>query len=64
MLFRSLAICRTVIESHGGRLWAEPREGGGTCFHFRLPLAGDTGPLMAASTVVPATASPLHSPAE
>lgn len=59
-----LAICRTVIESHGGRLWAEPRESGGTCFHFRLPLAGDTGPLMAASTPVPATASPLHSPAE
>ncbi|HEX5685424.1 MAG TPA: ATP-binding protein [Ideonella sp.] len=55
-----LAICRTVIESHGGRLWAETREGGGTCFHFRLPLAGDTGPLMAA-TVTP---SPLHSPAE
>jgi len=55
-----LAICRTVIESHGGRLWAEPREGGGTCFHFRLPLAGDTGPLMAAA----ATSSPLHSPAE
>jgi C4-dicarboxylate-specific signal transduction histidine kinase len=32
-----LAICRTVIESHGGRLWAEAREGGGACFHFRLP---------------------------
>jgi len=55
-----LAICRTVIESHGGRLWAEPREGGGTCFHFRLPLAGDTGPLMAAAAVP----SPLHTPAE
>ncbi len=55
-----LAICRTVIESHGGRLWAEPREGGGTCFHFRLPLAGDTRPVMAAATVP----SPLHTPAE
>jgi|GEM_PF-424472 len=32
-----LAICRTVIESHGGRLWAEAREGGGACFRFRLP---------------------------
>ncbi|MBT9598106.1 MAG: PAS domain-containing protein [Vitreoscilla sp.] len=34
-----LAICRTVIESHGGRLWAEARDGGGTVFHFRLPPA-------------------------
>ncbi|MFO1336783.1 MAG: ATP-binding protein [Burkholderiaceae bacterium] len=34
-----LAICRSVIESHGGRLWAEAREGGGTLFSFRLPLA-------------------------
>ncbi len=34
-----LAICRSVIESHGGRFWAEAREGGGTCFSFRLPLA-------------------------
>lgn len=32
-----LAICRTVIESHGGRLWSQPHEGGGACFCFRLP---------------------------
>ena len=32
-----LAICRTVIESHGGRLWSEPNPLGGTCFSFRLP---------------------------
>ncbi|NRF71558.1 PAS domain S-box protein [Aquincola sp. S2] len=32
-----LAICRTVIESHGGRLWAEAREGGGARLAFRLP---------------------------
>jgi len=32
-----LAICRTVIESHGGRLWAENNEDGGACFCFRLP---------------------------
>ncbi len=34
-----LAICRTVIESHGGRLWAEEHEGGGARFCFRLPCA-------------------------
>ena len=31
-----LAICRTVIESHGGRLWAETLPDGGACFRFRL----------------------------
>lgn len=31
-----LAICRTVIESHGGRLWAEAGSLGGACFKFRL----------------------------
>jgi two-component system sensor histidine kinase DctS len=34
-----LAICRTVIESHGGRLWAEATPGGGASFKFRLPIS-------------------------
>lgn len=34
-----LAICRGVIERHGGRIWAEDRDGGGTVFCLRLPLA-------------------------
>lgn len=32
-----LAICRSIAEAHGGRLWHEPRTGGGTAFHFTLP---------------------------
>ncbi|QNA86843.1 PAS domain S-box protein [Sphingomonas sp. So64.6b] len=36
-----LSICRTIIEAHGGRIWAEAFEGGGTAFHFCIPLAGD-----------------------
>jgi two-component system sensor histidine kinase KdpD len=31
-----LAVCRTLIEAQGGRIWAEPREGGGAVFSFTL----------------------------
>ena len=34
-----LSICRTIVEEHGGRIWAEPREPGGTAFHFLLMRA-------------------------
>lgn len=34
-----LSICRTIVEAHGGRIWASPRAGGGTEFHFTLPRA-------------------------
>jgi two-component system sensor kinase FixL len=32
-----LAICRTIVEAHGGRIWAEQRDGGGTSFRFTVP---------------------------
>lgn len=35
-----LAICRGIIEAHGGRIWAENRPGGGAVFAFTLPLNG------------------------
>ena len=34
-----LSICRTIVEAHGGRIWMEPRDGGGTEFHFTLVSA-------------------------
>ncbi|HEY1932238.1 MAG TPA: ATP-binding protein [Acetobacteraceae bacterium] len=34
-----LSICRTIVESHGGRIWANPNEAGGTVFHFTIPVA-------------------------
>jgi signal transduction histidine kinase len=33
-----LYICRRIVEEHGGRIWAEPTEGGGTTFVVALPL--------------------------
>ncbi len=33
-----LAICRAILNAHGGRIWAENREGGGAAFSFSLPL--------------------------
>ena len=34
-----LAISRTIVEAHRGRLWAENRNGGGAAFRFTLPVA-------------------------
>jgi PAS domain S-box-containing protein len=34
-----LAISRTIIEAHGGQIWAVPNEGSGTTFQFRLPFS-------------------------
>ncbi|MFQ5805869.1 MAG: ATP-binding protein, partial [Phycisphaerae bacterium] len=34
-----LAISRSIIEAHGGRLWATPNPGGGTTFRFTLPVS-------------------------
>jgi two-component system sensor kinase FixL len=31
-----LSICQTIVEAHGGRIWAAPVPGGGTAFHFTL----------------------------
>jgi two-component system sensor histidine kinase KdpD len=35
-----LAICRTIIEAHGGKIWAENRPDGGAVFRFTLSSAG------------------------
>ena len=35
-----LAISRTIVEEHGGRIWAVPNEASGTTFRFRLPFNG------------------------
>jgi len=35
-----LTICRGIVAAHGGRIWVEPRQGGGAAFRFTLPLDG------------------------
>jgi len=39
-----LAICRAVVNLHGGRIWAERRPQGGAAFRFTLPLEAPPRP--------------------
>ena len=40
-----LAVCRGIVEAHGGRIWAETDGPGlGARFHFTLPVADDAAP--------------------
>lgn len=36
-----LTICRGIVTAHGGRVWADNRDGGGAAFHFTLPIEGE-----------------------
>jgi signal transduction histidine kinase len=35
-----LAITRSIVQAHGGRLWAVPNDSGGATFHIVLPAEG------------------------
>jgi two-component system sensor histidine kinase KdpD len=50
-----LAICRGMVEAHGGRIWAENRPGGGVAFRFTLAVDGTPPqlPVESPNTTVP-----------
>lgn len=37
-----LTIVKRYVELHGGRVWAEPRDGGGTAFRFTIPASASS----------------------
>ncbi|HAH01383.1 MAG TPA: hypothetical protein DCL75_21620 [Ktedonobacter sp.] len=41
-----LAVCKGLVEAHGGRIWAENREGGGAIFQVALPVGKKEGILV------------------
>jgi PAS domain S-box-containing protein len=45
-----LSISRSIIESHGGSIWASANDGRGATFHFALPVAAEATAMIGSET--------------
>ncbi|MEU9205663.1 CHASE3 domain-containing protein [Streptomyces sp. NPDC048332] len=52
-----LALCRKIIEFHGGRIWLDPEPRPGTRIHFCLPVDADSSPAAGEEAADPAEIS-------